>query len=62
MASLMLMAVQLQTGDVIHTPNWPEHVVRAWPDERGVAVVVSEFPGLVLHYPLAALLHVERAS
>jgi hypothetical protein len=55
-----MLAADLQPGDIIRTPNWPEHVVRAWPDERGVAVVVEEFPEMVLHFPLAATLQVER--
>lgn len=57
---LPVMAADLQPGDVIHTPNWDEHVVRAWPDTRGVAVVVEEFPGMVLHFPLAQIVQVER--
>ena len=53
-------AQALLAGDVIHTPNWDEHVVRAWADVSGIAVVVSEFPDLILHYPLAAIVQVER--
>jgi hypothetical protein len=55
-----MLAAELQPGDVIHCPNWDEHVLRAWPDERGVAVVVAEFPEMVLHFPLAATLLAER--
>ena len=54
-------AANLQPGAVIHTPNWDEHVVRAWPDANGVAVVVEEFPDLILHYALADILQVEQS-
>jgi hypothetical protein len=53
-------ASNLQAGAVIHTPNWDEHVLRAWPDAHGVAVVVEEFPDLILHYALADILQVEQ--
>ena len=61
MAHMLLSAGDLQPADIIHTPNWDEHVVRAWPDARGVAVVVAEFPDLILHYALAEPLSIERA-
>jgi hypothetical protein len=60
--TLTIPAEDLRPADVIHTPNWDEHVVRAWPDVRGVAVVVAEFPDLILHYALAEPLSVERAT
>jgi hypothetical protein len=60
--TLTIPAADLHPGDIIHTPNWDEHVVRAEPDVRGIAVVVREFPDLILHYPLGASLSVERAT
>jgi hypothetical protein len=60
--TLTIPAADLQARDIIHTPNWDEHVVRAWADTRGVAVVVAEFPDLILHYALAEPLSVERAA
>lgn len=60
MTALTVQAHDLLAGDVIKTPNWDEHVVRAWPDVHGTAVVVSEFPDLVLHYPLATIVNIER--
>jgi len=59
--TLTIPAADLHPGDIIHTPNWDEHVVRAEPDLRGIAVVVAEFPELILHYALAEPLSVERA-
>jgi len=54
--TLTIPAADLHPGDIIHTPNWDEHVL------RGIAVVVAEFPELILHYALAEPLSVERAT
>jgi hypothetical protein len=55
-----MLAADLQPGDTYQEHDWMLHVLRAWPDVRGIAVVVEEFPQTVLHFPLAALLQVER--
>ena len=57
-----IKARDMHAADLWHRYNWDEHVVRAWPDAFGVAVVTAEFPGIVQHLELDLIVDVDRVG
>ena len=57
---LTIEAHDALAGDLWHRPNWDEHIRRAWPDTRGIAIVTEEYPEIVQHLALAQLMQVDR--